>query len=232
MRNLPSITRSALLIIALLIPGAARANALSLEIKGVFDSTQVFDPFNRNAFQALQDQPYTLIVTYDPSVPDTGGVLNSGEWEHTDPQQRFVLSVAGVTFTGNGNYLYEANGSSFSLSLDAVVQVDGIPVPPGLTLAASNFDFDLLETDVAFLNSGGPSVLPDTPFFLNPVDASMNILFISPPPNDLQAQASTSDVLAGSVDSIRIIPEPTSLALLGLGGLAFTRRRRGRRRAW
>ncbi len=226
MRNLSSITRSSLLIFALLTPGTARASSLPLEIKGVFDSTQVFDPFNRNAFQALQDQPYTLIVTYDPSAPDTGGSLNGGEWEHTDPQQRFVLSVAGVTFTGNGNYRYEVSGSSFNLSLDATVQVDGMPVPPGLTLTTSNFRFDLLETDVAFLNSGGPDVLPDTPFFLNPVDANMNILFISPPPNDLSAEASTSDVLAGSVDSIRIIPEPASLALMGLGVLALTRRRR------
>ena len=219
------------IMILLAVIGLTRATASAavslLQVNGVFEATQSEDESGLNTFAPLEGQPFSLVFTYDPSVPDdTDDVLNFGRYNHTIPPNQMVLTSGGVTISEPSIYPIQASNSGFSSSVagrSLIVDSTGLTVP--VNVEEFNFGFIIPISAGApdFLDLGaGNDPLPETPFFLSQTltDAFVFVGMDLDVGNDVILQ----DSINGTITSITIIPEPVSMALLGVGALALVAR--------
>ena len=164
---------------------------------------------------AIND-PFTFVMVYDGGAPVTEGASNIDEYGDASGDIRLT----------NSSSFNSVSGDHFQISIDAAV--DNSPLGPDVGTAFP-YAFGLVLSDTSngiFPGAGDPPPL-STDFDFNSFDAVALSFFLFLDPV-------TGDDGAGDVNfnvtglSSRIVPEPASLGVLGIGLLALTPSRRHR----
>ena len=148
-----------------------------------------------------------LITPTSPGVATGLNLSTANDAVERDPTSYMVFGSNSAVANTTAGTTYDSSGFTLISS--------GVVVPPATRLTA--------YTPVTFPNSTSySSYLVLFPTVFNPVAA--NSMQISEA--DLVGISSSGAVVAGGVADPAVVPEPTSLALIGLGGAALFARRR------
>jgi hypothetical protein len=200
---------------------AARAELVTIAIEGVVD--YVNDPFGLVAGEITAGGAITGTYTYDLTTPDSNPLGEVGDYEHRSAPSGIRMSVGGHDFTtdpGNVNFLIETidnyGGDAFLLvSYNNLFPLEGI--------IFTNISWTLGDdTENAFSSASLPTTAP------NVLDWDYNFLQIGGSDSDIRVPGMKSFGMAGHITSAVVVPEPTTVFLVGLG-MAGVRRRRGRK---
>ncbi len=178
---------------------SALASLLTAEFKGTIDNVLA-----AGSTGAVVGEPWTATYTFDSTTPDTNGDPSLGDYVVTS-----VTFDIGGTFITITSPLIQVDNDNALFLRDAYSLTGGSPIDGGALFAV-----DLLDTDMTELfDDSLPLVALDLGQF-----ETLGLTLVS---NDF-----FTTWVTGTVDSMTLIPEPTSLALLGFGGLAPVSRRR------
>lgn len=212
--------------------GVAAAQVSLVEIAGVFETSQSLDEPGLNTFAPLEGQAFSLVFAYDPSSPDlANATTNVGEYEFTAPPGQFVLTSGAVTLSDT-LYSIRAAGPPTATpdyeiyGLNDVASSSGLTLPGGLQYLNIYLEHENPGGGVLDYLDNGSSIdpLPVTPFFLS---ATPGGIYFEVYLGHFDSQANTNfyQEIQGTVTSISIIPEPASVVMVILGGVALLRRR-------
>ena len=181
-------------------------------------------------------QTITGTFTYDDTVLDSSSTGNTGRFENAITA--FSLNTSGYTITQNGgtSRISTANNSALnsvsgdyfigSVSDPTAADVDGAPI--------NGVGFSFIDTNSTLFasNSEAKSLTPTYDFSAFDLPSGTGIdlrwdyvLVVGFDPIENEPISDFGQVQA-EITRVAIIPEPSSLALLGVGGLLVARRRR------
>lgn len=196
-------------------------------------------PVAAGAISALTADNTTMWMTFlyqdrGFSGPDFGIGLQSENMIGNDNQTLAAAGV-GVGFGINStsgparaiSALYYDNSTDFTRVTEATATFDG-PGASGVLLLAMKVEWNPDGTDdvISVYNVTDITTTPTTPLAVATVDlsaaeqASLDVLNIS------ETQVANVDEVRFGTTFASVVPEPGSIALLGLGGLLIARRRR------
>lgn len=245
---------AALLTACFLVPTSADAAVTSYQLTGVFDSAPEVYAYDNNLGQDLDTtewgltpqlfgQQFTLTFDVDEATPLTSitGVFTSF-YNFDGAASNVSLVVGGIPFASaaSGDVRQVVASASHTWSLDSTeATLAGPPLelfdyangfPPGFMVERPFLSLGLFDSDQNAYGPGAPDALITLSEAVFLGDAPIGFitdsltLFLSGPED---AEVSIDYSLTGAISSISVVPEPSSLALLGLGGIVFARRRRG-----
>ncbi len=203
--------------------GTAKADKLRYEMTGtlfdVFISGSVADP---SAVPFEIDGAFKLIVEYDTSVAGTMvssfkysyAALTDLEFDYEDG--KYLADLA----PGKSGSIGISNNNPAGDDVFTVASGDSTSFPDvaGLALTDSSFSLEL-EDDSALVFSSAmplPSLAGAAGFFDEVLDDTLVAM----------SWDDESIFIAGTIDSVTLVPEPASLTLLALGAGTLLRRRR------
>lgn len=168
---------------------------------------------------SVDDDPFFGVVD---TVNGSGTDVNTATWEFDISSVISNLSVS-IDFAAMGDF--EDPGDFF----DFEYAIDGAPLQPLFTSSINE------DTDQAYTMADGTGVVLDDPVLINGTLLSNSFVTLS---ETIAGTGTTLELVfsaeanGGSeafafrnVEVTGVIPEPASVALLGLGGLALLRRR-------
>ena len=225
-------TRSKTLTLATLLAacaGPALAQPVEIQFAGTFDA-QANDPNNLNNLALFEGQAFTYTFTYDPAAADRNAANDTGEYLFTTNNEggRLDLEPFAVTEREHDEMLaQDPPGSGGSNDPTVSISANNLdPTPLGLPSDPIAFTFnlsgELLPFDIADFDFGNTGI--------NPLPRAPEFLLSAPPTNMTPTLtldvAGGTETLGGSISSISIVPEPSSLVILGVGALFLAQRRR------
>ncbi|MEM9348049.1 MAG: PEP-CTERM sorting domain-containing protein [Planctomycetota bacterium] len=228
MHHLGSTTAKLLLLVCIALHGQVQAAGIK--------------PLIIDSFVAAQDLSAPFDQTVNTSGDDILGGTRTATTFSLDPNDRWTAangvgtwSVVPGGFDANMNLRYDANDVPLGLDLTALgldsVAIEILSVSPGVSASGPQFNINLTTLD----GSSDDVRSTYTTGVLGPGVYVFDIADLFTPqqrPVDetqidiISVQISGSPGQSIQLGSIYFVPEPTSLALLGLGGLLITRRRR------
>ncbi len=211
--------------VVLIAAGSASGAVTIIQVTGVFDAATT-GTSTSTALDGLLNQPFTLNYIYDSSVADGASDTDRGSFRRLVPAGKMELVSGGVTISADNQYSIFFDGSSelaYVSTNDGVADktVSGLTVPVDTADLGVGLSQDLPSSAFDFLDAE-PDVLPDIApnlGLIEPGDAVQ--IYISHEVGGSFVEL----ILSGTLTSVQAIPEPSSLALLGLGGLLAMRRR-------
>jgi len=187
--------------------------AITAEVTGVSDRLGVLEG-NINAGDII-----TGMYIYDSSTPDSDPFEYRGVYEHHAPPYGITLTVGGFVFMtdpDNVNFIIEIGNDILTIAwiYDAyrLESENNLPLSNGLSV--DYFSLELFDLSASALSS---AALPTTAPVLDHWYTSYDDIRIS-------GSGRGSFGIDGHLTSAVLIPEPATLALLGLGALALVRR--------
>ncbi len=211
--------------VVLITAGSASGAVTTIQVTGVFDAATT-GTSTSTALDGLLNQPFTLNYIYDSSVADSASDTDLGSFLIPAPAGKMELVSGGVTISADNRYSIFFDGPP---ELAVVSTGDGVAdkTASGLTLPVDTADlivalFQNLPSSAFDFLDAEPDVLPDIAPNLGSIEPGDAVqIYIAH-----KVSGSYVDlILSSTLTSIQPIPEPSSLALLGLGGLLITRRR-------
>jgi len=144
-----------------------------------------------------------------------------------------VLDLGSSTAGLDNMYLWNVRSQDNTENVDTfnVYYADGVGIdtlPPMPNSKSTTGDYDFSSGDWTLLNSGGALTLPINTSNGNTPQLAVDLLGISAQYIGLEILTAGNGTGSGRVGlaQVEITPEPATLALLGLGGLAMLKRRR------
>jgi hypothetical protein len=216
-----------MLVMSLVILAPASATIITVEVTGVVDGVGTHGGLALDGSVDI-GSAMTGFTTYDTDTPDLSDGSNGryalisilmtvGNYIFThDP----MSSTSPFLYVSTGDLGYSYTVRSLDPRFDGTIYIDGSPKtfdevnfdPFGLTLMYL-VDPDSITTDEL------PSSFPDISTFTT---RNFSVGVDSPPEEPGFA-------IWGEVTSLTVVPEPATLLLLSLGGLALLRRRKGKK---
>jgi hypothetical protein len=200
--------------------GRTQGAIITIAIEGVVDDVRDRDNYLEGRINV--GDLITGTYTYDTDTPDANPSSQVGEYEHFAYPCGFSLSVGGLNFKtdfspGAPEYftMWITNGSS-GVDGISVKGYNNLPLPDGTSV--NNIIWYLQDTSQSAISS---IELPRTAPVLD--DWDFNFLQLAAG-GDVRADPQPGFGIAAHVTSAVVIPEPTTILLLGLGGLMFVRR--------
>lgn len=209
--------------LALLLAPQAWADKVPIKVTGTFDNALSVSQIGQNSLDPLFGDSFTLLFYYNPNIADSNIALNVGTFVHIVPGDGlWSLNTNDVSIFENSEYRFIAFPTLFQVGTGQNPEVTGLTLPDD-PLLSIGFEQSHDAALGDFLNDGEQfDTLPDEPYFLGlgAVGASIVVDLEIVGPDD-----EFIDRLHGTITSVELVPEPTSLALLALGGLLIMRRR-------
>ncbi len=196
----------------ILWPIPANSALVIIEIEAVVDDVQ--DPDNYLDGGINIGDLITGTYTYDTDTPDSSPSPNVGRYEYYGYPCGFFLTVGGFEFVTDpaDSYFFLEIGNDIYVD-DYLVRSDrNLPLSNGTSV--NNITWSLQDLSATALTS---TELPTIAPVLE--DWQVNHLSIGGGPGDRVGFS-----LSGHVTSAVVIPEPTTVVLLGLGGVIFVQR--------
>ncbi|MEM9419339.1 MAG: PEP-CTERM sorting domain-containing protein [Planctomycetota bacterium] len=248
-----ALSAAALLAACCLAPTNAQAMSISYELTGTFDSLPEVSGFDDNQGEDLDTTDwgllpqlfgasFTLTFDVDEATPRTsvsgGGSASFNNFDSA--ASNISLEVGGTPFASaaSGDVRQVIASQSHTWSLDSSeATLAGPPLElfdffnsgfTGFTVEQPLLSLALIDSDETAYGSGADELirLSEAEFLGDPpvgfITDSLT-LFLSTPGDD---GVFIDYNITGTISSITVVPEPSSLALLGLSGLMFARRRR------
>lgn len=219
LKNTPCNTAFAvgLITLAALAVTPSHADPITIHLVGeVFTVSPIPNVLDDNGITVQTGDPIIAEYTYDSDTPNTGPNANSGQYWHTTAPYGLRATVGGLTIQSdpsNINFLVEIADDFFSKDTYLVRSFNNTTNVP-LPIEESYVFWQLDDDTMTNLDSID---LPLTP--PNPADWSQSFGF------ELFVDYFTGGgvLIRGKIN--QATPEPTSIVLLGLGGLGLLRRR-------
>ena len=212
-----------LMMLLFLMPVLCQAELIQIGFSGIVDS--VTDPYNllENGVQTGNSISGSYI--YDSETPDSEPSVYVGLYQHTTSPYGISLTIGTLTFQtdpANVNFVISTSNNYDGATLDVygTASYNNLELDNGTIVDEFGLRFD--DYSGAALSS---DALPLTPLnLLQWEDNGFGIYGSGYPIPPIEGDKSVPFSIIGHVDSVWLIPEPTTLLLFGLGGL-FLRRR-------
>jgi hypothetical protein len=194
----------------------SRADLITFSFTGIADSV---DPALAGTFSA--GQSLTGTYTFDSTTAARAGSDSTFAVFDALTQVNFTLGTYSASSTGAPEIQIDNNPPSPDNDRYSIVAraSDGLTGPAVAGLALDSFGFRLDDSTNSVFNNA--LILP-TSLNLSDFDNRQFFLFFT--------DGTSSFIVSGTINSLRTVPEPSSLALAGLGGLSglglWWRRRR------
>jgi len=220
-------------LLAFLAAGAlADVTGMSVNYRTTVDPLLEYDEFFDSTVIGNENFDITggpELLTFSDSA-NGGDVFQSLEWGQAIVSATGVLTADGgfehdITVRGNAGGFFDTPdsvtagmSSTVEFTIDSVMDFE-------LMLLEFNFDNDAGFGSIGFVNTGTNEDLIDDFFFpgqFSPHNPGVYTGTIDPGTYRLSASTNYGE----SQYAFTLVPSPSSLALLGLGGLCVTRRRR------
>lgn len=215
----------ALTLVALVGAGPAYATSVTVQITGTW--TTVADNANVLGGTVVNGTSYVATLVYDDATADTDPDPNAGAYDVPAASSDLSITTAGFTFTPGATALLGiAIDNNNSFGEDAIfLFTDGYTasgLPGGISLGGTRFaNPTLTDTSGTAHSSDALSALPWS-------IGSYNITSFYFFAGVLGAGANKFIELQGTITGLTVLPEPSILPLIALGGLAIAwARRRG-----
>ena len=207
-----------LCIVAILVVAAcsqAAQASLTFAYEGVINHVDVPDPANRPAFDPFMGQTLHLEFTFDESPttnPDTDPLGRLGSYSLTS----LTITLGGNTYTAGDGKINTQDGFFGDDAFDAYSDTSfGLTGPSIGGMPVALAALTLWDTsDTAVPSAALPLTQPD------PADFPAQHLRLAFGP------VGSPTASLGADDNITIVPEPATMSMLAIGGLALIRRRR------
>ncbi|MHC4558019.1 MAG: PEP-CTERM sorting domain-containing protein [Planctomycetota bacterium] len=188
-------------------PLRADATLVTIEIEAIVD--EVTDPHNFLEGKVEVGDTITGSYVYDSSTPDSNPIQDYAAYWHYSAPAGIYLAVGGLEFKTDPdyvNYRFAISNGYQSVDTYSIRSINNLPLPNG-TLVDNIFWFlqDSTGTAVSTVE------LPTCPPVLD--DWQLN---------DLRIRRERAFEIQGHVTSA--VPEPATILLFGLGGLALLRK--------
>jgi hypothetical protein len=190
----------------------AEATLVTIAIEAVVDS--VDDPFGYLEGNITPGDIITGIYIYDTATPDSSPLPGAGRYEHYAHPAGFALSVGGLDFVtdpANTHFLIEIVNNYPSDDGYGVVSYNNLPVSNGTSV--NNISWALKDYSATALSS--VELTTTAPVL---TDWQVNHLNIGGGPGR------SGFVFQAHVTSAVVIPEPSTILLLGFGTIALVRK--------
>jgi len=154
---------------------------------------------------------------YESTTPDSNPLPTVGDYEHYSSPYGISLTAGGFVFQtdpDNVNFLVEVVNNHYASPTEdnyGIISYNNLPLSNGVPIAG--IEWHLSDTSGTALSS---DALPTTPPVLDDWSYSWGMLIHTGPHTGHVA-------IEADVTSVELVPEPTTLVLLGLGSLAVLR---------
>jgi len=214
-----------IMVLLLLVPAMCQATVIQIGFTGVVDL--VGDSYNllENGVQA--GDSISGFYIYDSETPDSEpeGLMSIGWYQHTTAPYGISLTIGTLTFQtnpANVNFMIGISNNYDGASLDVygVASYNNLELDNGTIVDEFGLRFD----DYSGTALSSDALLP-IPLELSQWESKgLGIHGSGYPSPPIEGDKSVPFSIIGHIDSVWLVPEPTTLLLFGLGGL-FLRKR-------
>jgi hypothetical protein len=204
-----------LAVVCALWGGSTFAYTIEIELTG--SVTGVDDPGNLLAGAINVDDIMSGIYRYDSETPDTNPVQTAGAYSHKTSPYGMYLTVEGLVFQsdpGNVDFGIGIQDGTYGHDTYLLRSYNNLPLPNGVAIEHISWQLDdyaglALTSDALLLTAPILSEWPGTWAHLK-----------------INLGQQSSGLVIVEVTSARLVPEPATVLLLGLGAIVLLRTRR------